>query len=134
MRMNVDARVSASSYSESESSASSPSLDRDTRSNGISLDPGDPELTASRDRLLEVCGRLLDRAQASGQLRHDVGAGDLLVAVSRLTRPLPGTRCSGSELLARRHLQIFLDGLRAPARSELPGAPAQVEDLEDELI
>lgn len=101
---------------------------------GISLDPGDPELTASRDRLLEVCGRLLDRAQASGQLRHDVGPGDLLVAVSRLTRPLPGTRCSGSELLARRHLQIFLDGLRAPARSELPGAPAQVEDLEDELI
>ncbi|MGW8849752.1 TetR/AcrR family transcriptional regulator [Streptomyces xiamenensis] len=101
---------------------------------GVSIDPDDQRLTASRDRLLDVCGRLVERAQEAGQLRHDVGAGDLLIAISRLTRPLPGTRCSGGEILARRHLQIFLDGLRAPARSELPGTAAQVEDLEDEFI
>jgi hypothetical protein len=28
-----------------------------------------------------------------------------------------------------RHLQLFLDGLRAPARSELPGTAATMEEL-----
>jgi hypothetical protein len=74
--------------------------------------------------------RLVDRAHASGQLRDDVGSGDLLVAVGQLTRPMPGARCvGGPATVLPRLLQIFLDGLRAPARSELPGTALEVADL-----
>ncbi|MGK5532956.1 TetR/AcrR family transcriptional regulator [Streptomyces sp. URMC 129] len=100
---------------------------------GSDIDPEDPQLVASRGRMQRVTQKLVDRAHASGQLRRDVGAGDLLVAIARLTLPMPGVRCRGDALLARRHLQIFLDGLRTPARSELPGQATSLDDLKDEL-
>jgi AcrR family transcriptional regulator len=94
------------------------------------LDPEDPELLASRDRVMGAMQRLVDRARASGQLRDDVGFGDLLVAIGQLTRPMPGDRCvKGLATTLPRLLQIFLDGLRAPARSELPGTALEVPDL-----
>ncbi|MFI1361137.1 hypothetical protein ACH4TV_47415 [Streptomyces sp. NPDC020898] len=52
-----------------------------------------------------------------------------MVAVSRLTRPLPGTECEGIGRCVHRHLQMLLDGLRAPARSVLPGSAVTVEDM-----
>lgn len=91
-----------------------------------------PELTASRERVLRITEELLAKAHASGQLRTDIGAGDLLVAISRLTLTLPGARCAPDSTLARRHLQIFLDGLRTPPRSQLPGGPTHLADLKDE--
>ncbi|RKN04193.1 TetR/AcrR family transcriptional regulator [Streptomyces radicis] len=96
------------------------------------LDHEDPRLLASRDRMQRITQQLIDRAHASGQLRRDVGAGDLLVAVARLTLPVPGTHGSDTTM-ARRHLQIFLDGLRTPPRSELPGAAITLEDLKEEF-
>jgi hypothetical protein len=62
-------------------------------------------------------------------MRTDVAVGDLMVALSQLTRPLPGTACPNMDRFVHRHLQLFLDGLEAPARSELPGTPATLEDL-----
>lgn len=96
---------------------------------GLGAHPADPRLAASRERMIEVTQRLIDRAHESGQLREDVGAGDLLIGVSSLTRPLPGTArpCTGEAVL--RYLQIFLDGLRAPARSQLPGRSVELGDL-----
>ena len=47
--------------------------------------------------------------------------------LGQLTRPLPGTECAQLDRFLERHLQIFLDGLRAPARSELPGRAATLE-------
>lgn len=53
-----------------------------------------------------------------------------MVAVSQLTRPLPGTACGTHfDQFVHRHLQLFLDGLEAPARSELPGTAVTLEDL-----
>jgi hypothetical protein len=52
-----------------------------------------------------------------------------MVALSQLTRPLPGTGCLGFDRYVHRHLQLFLDGLMAPARSELPGEAVTLEDL-----
>jgi hypothetical protein len=78
---------------------------------------------------MELVGALMRRAREAGQLRPDVESGDLMVAVSQLTRPLPGTACQGIDRFVHRHLQLFLDGLRAPARSVLPGVAATVEDL-----
>lgn len=71
----------------------------------------------------------MEKARATGRLRTDVAVGDLMVALSQLTRPLPGTGCLNIDRFTHRHLQLFLDGLEAPARSELPGAAATLEDL-----
>ncbi|MFC8586675.1 TetR/AcrR family transcriptional regulator [Streptomyces sp. NPDC057217] len=93
------------------------------------FDKDHPDLVAERDRLEEVVQGLVDRARRAGRLRADVGVGDLMVAVSQLTRPLPGTGCAAFAPFVRRHLQLFLDGLEAPARSELPGTAVTLEDL-----
>jgi AcrR family transcriptional regulator len=95
------------------------------------IDPEDSVLVASRERMTELMERLIERARESGQLRPDVGNGDLLLAVARLTRPMPGGVCPGGEVAGRRHLQIFIDGLRAPAPSRLPGTALEVDDLTD---
>ncbi|MFD8209258.1 TetR/AcrR family transcriptional regulator [Streptomyces sp. NPDC059695] len=93
------------------------------------FDKNHPDLTAERDRLEGAVQDLVDRAQRAGRLRADVGVGDLIVALSQLTRPLPGSACGSFDRFVHRHLQLFLDGLEAPARSELSGNAATLEDL-----
>lgn len=97
------------------------------------LDPGfdksTPDLTESRLRLEAVIGTLMERARTAGQLRADIGVGDLMVVIAQLTRPLPGTVGSGIDRSAHRHIQFFMDGLMGPARSELSGRAATLGDL-----
>lgn len=95
------------------------------------VDLAAPELVAARERLVELTELLVERAHRAGQLRRDVKAADLLLAVTRLTRPLPGDGCpeGWNPTLVQRHLQIFLDGLRTPARSTLPGEAPELADL-----
>ncbi len=93
------------------------------------FDQDHPDLHAGRDRLEGAVQGLVEQAQAAGRMRSDVAVGDLLVALSQLTRPLPGTGCLDMDRFVHRHLQLFLDGLEAPARSELPGKAATLEDL-----
>ncbi|GGY93984.1 TetR/AcrR family transcriptional regulator [Streptomyces poonensis] len=88
-----------------------------------------PDLQAARERVEHLIEVLMERARAAGQLRPDVGVGDLMVAVAQLSRPPAGTACLHVDRFAHRHLQLFLDGLRAPARSDLPGAATTMEDL-----
>ncbi|KUJ66392.1 TetR family transcriptional regulator, partial [Streptomyces albus subsp. albus] len=88
------------------------------------FDKHHPELLAERRRLEEAVEGLVARAMSAGRLRTDIAVGDVLVALSQLTRPLPGIACQGIDRFTHRHLQLFLDGLRAPARSELPGSAA----------
>ncbi|MEU4998195.1 TetR/AcrR family transcriptional regulator [Streptomyces sp. NPDC021622] len=93
------------------------------------FDPEHPDLIDARDRLEAAIDGLMERARAAGQLRTDIAVGDLMVALSQLTRPLPGTACLNMDRFVHRHLQLFMDGLMAPARSELPGEAATLEDL-----
>ena len=95
------------------------------------FDAQDPEATIEVARLERSIAAIMDRAQSSGQLRDDIAVGDLMVALTQLTRPLPGTGCVGFDRFVHRHLQLFLDGLRAPARSVLGGTAATLEDLQD---
>ncbi len=89
------------------------------------LDPRpDVELSAATDHVRDVVESLLRRARSAGQLRADVGASDVMLALAQLTRPLAGSGCGSIQHFVHRHLQLFLDGLRAPARSVLPGAPS----------
>lgn len=52
-----------------------------------------PELLVSRDALEEAVQALLAAGQDSGLVRADIGVGDLMMALSQLSRPLPGTAC-----------------------------------------
>ncbi|WP_373312575.1 TetR/AcrR family transcriptional regulator [Streptomyces candidus] len=87
------------------------------------------DLLAGRERLEVAVEDLMGRARKAGRLRADVAVGDLMVALSQLTRPLPGSGCVDFDQFVHRHLQLFLDGLEAPARSALPGCAATLEDL-----
>ncbi|MDI3421768.1 TetR/AcrR family transcriptional regulator [Streptomyces luteolus] len=93
------------------------------------FDKDHPDLDGSRRRLERQVEEVMERARAAGQLRTDIAVGDLLVALSQLTRPLPGSGCTDFDQFVHRHLQLFLDGLQTPARSELPGSAATLEDL-----
>ncbi|MDQ8706807.1 TetR/AcrR family transcriptional regulator [Streptomyces sp. LHD-70] len=93
------------------------------------FDKDHPDLDGSRRRLERQVEEVMERARAAGQLRTDIAVGDLLVALSQLTRPLPGSDCTDFDQFVHRHLQLFLDGLQTPARSELPGSAATLEDL-----
>ncbi|WP_367322494.1 TetR/AcrR family transcriptional regulator [Streptomyces sp. HUAS ZL42] len=93
------------------------------------FDKHHPDLEAARERLEQIVEDVMARAKATGQLRPDVGVGDLMIVVAQLSRPPAGTGCLVNDRFVHRHLQMFLDGLRAPARSILPGAPVTVEDL-----
>ncbi|MFI1453427.1 TetR/AcrR family transcriptional regulator [Streptomyces roseus] len=93
-----------------------------------------PELIAAREALTETVETLVTAGQQAGLVRTDIGVGDLMVALSQLSRPLPGISCMAVEGFVHRHLQLFLDGLRAPARSELPGEAATLEDLRQKTM
>lgn len=93
------------------------------------FDQNHPDLEAARVRCEELVVELMNRAKAAGQLRTDVDSGDLLIVVAQLSRPPAGTACFQADRFVHRHLQLFLDGLRAPARSILPGAALTMEDL-----
>ncbi|MFI5830586.1 TetR/AcrR family transcriptional regulator [Streptomyces sp. NPDC051578] len=93
------------------------------------FDHDHPELLAARGALAEAIENLLAAGQGGGLVRTDIGVGDLMVALSQLGRPLPDTGCMDADRFIHRHLQVFLDGLRAPARSELPGGATTLEDL-----
>ncbi|MFF4752529.1 TetR/AcrR family transcriptional regulator [Streptomyces sp. NPDC002514] len=93
------------------------------------FDQDHPDLEAARERTERLIAEVMDRAKVAGQLRPDVGVGDVTVAVAQLSRPPAGVGCLSVDRFVHRHLQLFLDGLRAPARSVLPGTAATLEDL-----
>ncbi|MFF7974034.1 TetR family transcriptional regulator [Streptomyces sp. NPDC007905] len=93
------------------------------------FDQNHPDLEASRERVEQLVEEVMSRAKAAGQLRTDVGVGDLMIAVAQLSRPPAGTDCLFSDRFVHRHLQLFLDGLRAPARSALPGTAVTMKEL-----
>ncbi|MFL4904787.1 TetR/AcrR family transcriptional regulator [Streptomyces sp. MMS24-I2-30] len=93
------------------------------------FDQDHPDLEAARERTERLITEVMDRAKVAGQLRPDVGVGDVTVAVAQLSRPPAGVGCLSVDRFVHRHLQLFLDGLRAPARSVLPGTAATLEDL-----
>ncbi len=93
------------------------------------FDQHHPDLEAARRRVEQLVEEVMRRAVAAGQLRTDVGVGDLLIAVAQLSRPPAGTDCLRGDRFVHRHLQIFLDGLRASARSALPGRAVTVQEL-----
>jgi AcrR family transcriptional regulator len=80
-----------------------------------------PELMAMKAAISERLGELVARAQAAGEIRSDVGVGDLrlLLAGLALTATASGIEITTEEKV--RFARIMLDGLRSPSPSPLPG-------------
>jgi AcrR family transcriptional regulator len=93
------------------------------------MDLAEPDILAARDRLDVVVASVVDKAQAEGSLRNDIGSGDIMLISAQIARPLPGASAHEHKQFVHRHLQLVLDGLRAPKRSVLPGRPSTLEDL-----
>ncbi|MFG1809071.1 TetR/AcrR family transcriptional regulator [Streptomyces sp. NPDC049040] len=94
------------------------------------FDRQDPAVASQVEQMQRSISAIMERAQRAGQLRTDIAVGDLMVAVTQLARPLPGTCCAGFDRFVHRHLQLFLDGLRAPGHSVLVGDAATLEELQ----
>lgn len=93
------------------------------------IDKTEPELAALVDRVLGAVQEIVGRAQSTGQLRTDVTVEDVMVTMCQLTRPLTGTSLEEAEAFAHRHLELLLDGMRAPARSVLPALGTRPDGL-----
>ncbi|WUH89020.1 TetR/AcrR family transcriptional regulator [Streptomyces sp. NBC_00433] len=82
------------------------------------LHSGDPAYEALPgyflDRLTPALTALLDAAAASGAVRDDVGARDLLFAIAHLCLPVPGEDAGHS----RRMVGVLIDGLRRSPRQQ----------------
>lgn len=72
---------------------------------------GGENLGAGAADLLEVVGRLVDRARASGELRRDVTVADVLLVIATAAPSLPDAAQQAAA--SARLLDILLEGLRS---------------------
>lgn len=72
---------------------------------------GGEDLGAGAAELLEVVGRLVDRARASGELRRDVTVADVLLVIATAAPSLPDAAQQAAA--SARLLDILLEGLRS---------------------
>jgi AcrR family transcriptional regulator len=89
----------------------------------------DAEFDAVRAALVAVLGELLDAARTDGSLRSDVQAGDLVLTLAAVMRPLPGLPAPLVAAMQARHLGLVLDGLHADGATALPGVPITADDI-----
>ncbi|MFE1175040.1 TetR/AcrR family transcriptional regulator [Streptomyces sp. NPDC058773] len=73
--------------------------------------PDGAEGTSGADALLEVVGRLVERARAAGELRADVTVSDILLVIATGAPTLPGP--GQQQAASARLLEILLEGLRS---------------------
>jgi DNA-binding ferritin-like protein (Dps family) len=87
------------------------------------------ELREARTEFFTLVDELVERAQADGELRTDVGGGDLALFANALVEQhdLPA---SVQDDVRSRMLELLLDGLRVRTAPPLPGAPRRMADLD----
>jgi AcrR family transcriptional regulator len=96
----------------------------------LKLDFGhDEEVARARDAVTPLYEQLVAAAHQSGQLRADIGAGDIGMMLIRLSRPLAGGFPRDLDnATARRQLELMVDGLSTRPRSQ-PAAPMTIDGL-----
>ena len=91
---------------------------------------GKDRICYARDQMRPVVGRLVERAQASGDLRPDFDATDMKLIAYMLSSVAEYAATTQPDIW-RRYLAMIIDGLR-PARegvTELPVPPLSADDL-----
>ena len=93
------------------------------------LDLEEPELAAAREASARATEALVDAVHLSGDLPKDVTFADVGMMLVRIARPLPGPMPDElKDELARRHLELFIRGLRG-AGGDLEGPELSRRDL-----
>jgi AcrR family transcriptional regulator len=90
----------------------------------------DPEALQLRERLLDMLGDVVRRAQDEGTLRRDIGVGDIALLFLSVVHQPHAVTAEAVGFAPGRVLAVMLDGLRAPAPGELPGRPLTRADLD----
>ena len=81
------------------------------------LDLDEPALASAREASARAAEGLVDAAHASGGLPEDVTFLDIGMMLVRIARPIPGPLpAEVKHDLGRRHLELFLRGLRTTGR------------------
>ena len=88
----------------------------------------DDAATTARQRINLTLERFLSAGRANGTVRAGVNATDIIVCGAMVTQPLP--LGPGWSTIARRHICIFVDGIRAPDSQPLPGPAVTDNDVE----
>ena len=87
----------------------------------------------SRERIQPLVTELVERAQAAGRLRTDVGESDIAVILAMLGGLIDASTHVEPELW-RRYLAMVLDGIQSGGRhDELPGKPPDQPQLDQVL-
>ncbi|HEX5118030.1 MAG TPA: TetR/AcrR family transcriptional regulator [Pseudonocardiaceae bacterium] len=90
-----------------------------------------PEVTEIRAELMDIVGRVVQRAHDVGVLRADIGVGDVVLAMTALARLVPPPGEPLSEMAFERLFALTLDGMRTTPPDPLPGRPITVGDVEE---
>lgn len=90
-----------------------------------------PEVTEIRAELMDIVGRVVQRAHDVGVLRADIGVGDVVLAMTALARLVPPPGEPLSEMAFERLFALTLDGMRTTPPGPLPGRPITVGDVEE---
>jgi AcrR family transcriptional regulator len=85
----------------------------------------DDAAIAARGRINAALERFLSDGRADGTVRVDVNATDIIICGAMISQPLP--HGPGWSTIARRHICVFVHGIRAPGSQPLPG-PAVTQD------
>jgi hypothetical protein len=88
-----------------------------------------PSVRMHLDHALDSLQGLVERAQATGALRADVTVEDIYVLMSSLKSSVACLDPDGGA--AERHMALLIDGLRAPAATDLPHPPLSRARLEE---
>ncbi|MGA6163818.1 TetR/AcrR family transcriptional regulator [Amycolatopsis magusensis] len=89
----------------------------------------DPKTEEFRREALGMLDLIVERAQAEGSLRPDVGAGDVTIMFSLLLRELPSKSTEVASFATERCIALMLDGLHARPGSPLPGRAVTSADI-----
>ena len=88
----------------------------------------DKAATAARERIIAALEGLLSNGRADGTVRVDVNAVDIIMCGAMITQPL--LLGAGWSTIARRHICVFVQGIRAIASQPLPGPPVTQNEFE----
>ena len=89
----------------------------------------DPVIARLRDDLLLEVDTLVRGAQQEGDLRPDVGAGDVATLFALLLRQVESRRPEIAEVSTARCIAIMIDGLQAHPGTPLPGRALGRHDI-----
>jgi AcrR family transcriptional regulator len=88
----------------------------------------DEEVRDLQRQLVDKMAGLVTRAQGDGDLRADVGLGDIQLMITLISRPLPTATRDFGDHLTRRGLRLVLAGLCATGDAPLPDPPITAGD------